>query len=109
MAIFMAVNMILLPFAYIKTVAHKIVLLKRFKSSKTCESLFIYILLGIPFLIASQFVDAYYFLAHSYSAKQRQISDKPVMKKLEFNDYKQLLDWVEHKIDKEGIKLTNAT
>ena len=31
LAIFIAVNIVLIPFAYLKTVAHKIALLRRFK------------------------------------------------------------------------------
>ena len=53
LAIFMAVNLILLPFAYIKTIIHKSLLFKRYKSKSFSQGLIIYILLGVPFLLCS--------------------------------------------------------
>ena len=62
----MAVNAILLPFAYFKTLLHKLLLLIRYKSASHCENLVIFIFLGLPFLVFAQITDAIRFMAHSY-------------------------------------------
>ena len=72
LALFSAVNLLLLPFAYLKTVLHKIFLLKHYKSRTYCKRLGIYVVLGIPFLLCAQFTDVYRFLVHSYDSKERQ-------------------------------------
>ena len=71
LAVFMIVNLVLLPFAYLMTVVHKAMLLKRYKSSNQCQSLGLFIVLGIPILLIAQFADAYRFLVHSYSTNER--------------------------------------
>ena len=71
LAIFIAVNLLLTPFAYIKTVTHKVLLFKRYKSKSFGQSLLTFFLLGIPFLLCSQFIDAAKFMNHTYSKRQR--------------------------------------
>jgi len=72
LAIFVVVNLILLPFAYLKTVLHKTLLATRYNSSSYLKHLFIYIVMGIPFLLCAQFSDAYRFMVHTYDTKPRQ-------------------------------------
>ena len=69
--IFVTVNALLMPFAYMKTLIHKSLLLRRYKSCNHFQKLLIYILLGIPFLVLAQFTDAIRFLRHTYSNKQK--------------------------------------
>ena len=69
--IFLAVNLALLPFAYLKTVAHKFTLWRHYKGDSSCLNFFSYILFGLPLLACSQFTDAYFFILHSFSDKQR--------------------------------------
>ena len=68
----MAINLLLLPFAYIKTIWHKVNLLRHYKSRTHCLELCIFIFGGIFLLLLAQFSDAYYFMKHSTSLKQRQ-------------------------------------
>ena len=51
--VFMCVNLILLPFAYIVTVVHKVILLRRYRSKYQFQALLSFMTLGIPLLIAS--------------------------------------------------------
>ena len=72
LVIFITVNAVLIPFAYLKTLIHKSSLLSRYKSCNHGLKLLIYIFLGIPFLVLAQFTDAVRFLRHTYSNKQKQ-------------------------------------
>ena len=72
LALFISVNLILLPFAYLKTILHKILLVKSYRGREQCINLVVFIALGIPFLIAAQVTDVYYFLRHTYRAKQQK-------------------------------------
>ena len=67
--IFMAVNLLLAPFAYLKTVVHKFKLHRQYKASSTLSSFLLYIVAGLPLLICSQIMDIYYFLVHTFSEK----------------------------------------
>ena len=51
--VFMCVNLILLPFAYLMTVVHKVILLRRYRSKYQFQALLSFLTLGIPLLIAS--------------------------------------------------------
>lgn len=53
LAIFMTVNAALIPAAYFKTILHKILLLKKFKSASHSKNLVIFIVLGLPFLLCA--------------------------------------------------------
>lgn len=67
-------NLILLPFAYLKTVAHKVSLLARRRVSLI--GCLLYVVFGLPLLIVSQFTDFYTFLLVSYSSRKRYQSDE---------------------------------
>ena len=67
--VFMAVNMLLVPFAFLKTVVHKFRLYRHYRASSTLYSFLLYLLLGIPMLLCSQVMDTYYFILHSFSNK----------------------------------------
>ena len=60
--VFMAVNMLLVPFAFLKTVVHKFRLYRHYRASSTLYSFLLYLLLGIPMLLCSQVMDTYYFI-----------------------------------------------
>ena len=51
--VFMCVNLMLLPFAYIMTVVHKVILLRRYRSKYQWQALISFVTLGIPLLLAS--------------------------------------------------------
>ena len=72
--VYIAFNLILLPFAYLKAVFHKIVLLT--KKRVTIGNFLFYLLLGLPLLIVSQATDYYTFLLVSYSTRKRYQSDE---------------------------------
>jgi hypothetical protein len=69
LTVFCAVNLALIPVAYLKTVIHKVFLFMRFRSTRYGKNLGIYIVLGIPFLLCAQITDVYRFLSHSYDSK----------------------------------------
>ena len=69
LAIFMAVNMTLLPFAYMKTLVHKILLMRKYKSKTQIVNFLIFFVLGIPMLTITQITDAVYFMKHTYSLR----------------------------------------
>ena len=53
LVIFMTANLILLPFAYIKTIVHKFLLLRRYRGIYQCQALVTFILLGVPILLCA--------------------------------------------------------
>ena len=53
LAYFMAVNLILLPFAYVKTIVHKAFLLNSYRGANHCQSLATWVLLGVPLLLVA--------------------------------------------------------
>ena len=69
---FCSVNLILLPFAYFKTIAHKAVLFSRYRSPSHLKNLLIFIPFGIPILLIAQFPDAVNFMRQTYSRKIRK-------------------------------------
>ena len=70
MSVFMAVNLALMPIAFLKTAVHKLVLLKKYRSKDHLKSAVLFIVLGAPMLLGSQFTDVYYFFKHTFKAKQ---------------------------------------
>ena len=52
-SIFMIVNLALVPIAYLKTVGHKLLLLKKYRSRDHLKNAVLFILLGIPLLLGS--------------------------------------------------------
>ena len=69
MPVFVAVNLLLAPFAYLKTVVHKFKLHRHYKASSTLSSFLLYIVAGLPLLVCSQIMDIYYFTVHTFSDK----------------------------------------
>ena len=53
LAFFMISNLLLLPFAYLKTIVHKATLMRRYKSVNYCGSLLFFIVFGVPLLLVS--------------------------------------------------------
>ena len=103
--IYIAFNLILLPFAYLKAVGHKIVLLtKKRVSLSTC---LLYILLGLPLLIVAQVTDYYTFLQVSYSTRKRYQSDEVFVISLnQFNMiHRVLLEAKEKEVDIKAVDL----
>jgi hypothetical protein len=80
LAVFMTVNMALLPLAYLKTLIYKALRVLRYKSYKNCKHFLIYIVMGIPFLLCAQVTDVYRFMVHTYNTKQRQQDEKKYQK-----------------------------
>jgi len=65
--VFAVCNLLLIPFAYCKTVAHKVVLSFRNRSVSAIKDFIFYLLAGVPLLLISQFTDCYWFLNHAYN------------------------------------------
>ena len=107
LAVFMAVNALLIPFAYLKTVYHKMLLLKRYRSQSHCKNLLTFTLLGVPFLIIAQFTDAVRFMRHSYSSDQRQQIDRYYKLSISLSEFRKLFNNVNVHIE-EGFEEMNA-
>ena len=105
---FIAVNLILLPIAYLKTVAHKALLFRRYKGSYHCTNLFSYIALGIPMLLVSQFTDVYYFIHHTYSTNNLNKEEVQQSYKFDLSIFQRFRALTNKKIE-QGITLMNAT
>ena len=69
LVVFMGVNLLLLPVAFLKTTVHKFIIYKNYRGRDQLANLFFYVLLGVPLLLASQATDVYYFLQHMYKAE----------------------------------------
>ena len=53
MTVFVTVNLLLMPLAYIKTIIHKILLFKTYRGKEQLRNIAIYFFLGIPFLLCA--------------------------------------------------------
>jgi len=91
LAVFIAVNMVLLPFAYLKAVIYKALLVIRHKSCSNFGQLCIYIVMGVPFLLCAQVTDVYRFLIHTYNSKQRQQNEQNYLKTIRLEDFDEFL------------------
>ena len=71
-AVFMAVNLALVPFAYVKTLYHKLILYQHYRGSDQLRNCLVFALIGLPLLLASQVTDVYYFLRHTFRSRQQK-------------------------------------
>lgn len=71
LCVFIAVNLLLLPVAYVKTTIHKALIFKSSRESLAGRNLLVFGLLGIPLLLGAQFTDVYYFVIHLYQSRQQ--------------------------------------
>jgi len=53
LAIFMSVNLVLMPFAYLKSLAHKVVLFKHYHGADQLKNVLFFAILGVPLLLFS--------------------------------------------------------
>jgi hypothetical protein len=92
--VFAAGNLLMIPFAYFKSLFHKWVLYRRRKSiALLCEA-FTYTFTGIPILLLNQIVDYCNFMTHIYSEDMKRIgsSDKqPKISLKAFNKFHQIV------------------
>ena len=72
-AVFIAFNLVMLPFAYLKTCVHKVNLLRQNKIQ--CSACFGYFLLGLPLLLISQVTDLWSFIVQSNNRRKIYQSD----------------------------------
>ena len=105
--IFVTVNAVLIPFAYIKTVIHKAILLSTYKSANQCYNLVIFVIFGLPILVFSQFVDLMRFVKHSYGGRQRQQIDRHYKLDISLAEFNKLMYYLNDMIEK-GASEMNA-
>ena len=67
-------NAIMMPFAYLKTIVHKLNLLRMKKVS--CADCLFYVLIGLPLLLVAQLTDLVTFLRVSFASRKRYQSDE---------------------------------
>jgi len=72
--VFIVANVILIPFAYIKTLIHKISLFARKQSS--CQTMVFYFFFGIPMLLVAQVTDFYWFVKHAYMWEKQEVTEE---------------------------------
>lgn len=72
-ALFLALNLVMLPFAYLKTCYFKIRL--TLKGRIEASEIFVYIVIGLPVLIFTQVTDLWDFLKLSFSTRKPAASD----------------------------------
>ena len=71
--IFLALNLIMMPFAFLKTLIHKILIVSR--GETPFYSIFSYLVIGLPLLVLSQFTDLWAFIKSSFFTRKRYQSD----------------------------------
>ena len=86
-ALFVVVNFALLPVAFLKTLAHKLVQLKRHRNMKKVRCTLGWLILGPAYLLISQFVDAYHFICQCYRVEAKKNSGHEDEIKLRFSDF----------------------
>ena len=67
-------NTIMMPLAYLKTIAHKLNLLRMKKIN--CLDCLLYVLVGLPLLLLAQITDLVTFLRVSFASRKRYQSDE---------------------------------
>lgn len=88
--IFVVANLILLPFAYVKVVIHKFILLYRTNESDCLVNAFIFLIFGLLILLVTQITDLYYFLKLSLGWDQSITEERqkyPVVSIAAFNKF----------------------
>ena len=93
--IFLALSFICLPFAYLKTCAHKIKLWQ-IGNITVCEAIF-YILLGLPMGLAQNFFDLWAFLKSSWKMEKAARADAFVISREEFQNFYNVVRDLERK------------
>jgi len=87
---YLIANLLMMPFAYLKTCGHKISLLT--KKRIGLANCLLYILIGLPLLIVAQATDLYTFLLVSFSTRKRYQSDDIfVITTAQFDEVHQIL------------------
>ena len=55
----------------------------------------VFLVFGIPLLVLAQFTDAFYFLRHTYTLKQRQIVDKQYFHQISLAHFEEIITWLD--------------
>ena len=72
-AFFLAFNLIMMPFAFFKTLLHKILIVSR--GELPFYKCLVYFVAGLPLLVLAQFTDLWAFIKSSLTTRKRYQSD----------------------------------
>ena len=93
---FTVINILLLPFAFAKSLFHKFILYKRSQGMSIHRNKFLmYIFTGIPMLLISIFTDLYWFIKHSYKWNMQRVQEANAYPKISlraFNKFYNMVD-----------------
>ena len=108
LVVFIAVNALLIPFAYAKTILHKINLLATYKSRSHLQNVVIFFFFGIPLLVLAQFTDVYRFTLHTYKSEFKQQADRTFLKVVSLDAFEEFVQRVLAMVEVEGKDEINA-
>jgi len=112
LAVFMTVNLALLPPAYFKTLVHKVILYQKYKGSDQLQNVAIFGLMGIPFLVCSQVTDVFYFLRHTLKSSQQKQQSRNFELTITLADFQRFVTKIDGYVHGDGTgeprKVMNA-
>ena len=73
--VFTICNLVIVPFAYCKAFAHKIILYKQSKGTKSLFSVIFFFFFGIPMLLMTVVTDIYWFIKHGYKWDMQRVQE----------------------------------
>ena len=94
-AYFVICNLVLLPFAYLKSLFHKYRLYKNTNGlPQYRRKLCIYFFFGVPLLLISQLTDLYYFIKHSYKWNMQKLQVSNAYPKISLRAFNKVFNMV---------------
>jgi len=96
LAVFMAVNLALVPFAYVKTLIHKVTLFRHYHGKDQLKNVAVFALIGLPLLLCSQVTDVYYFLRHTFKSRQQKQQERLFEHTLSLADFQLFVRKIDH-------------
>ena len=71
--VFTVCNFVLVPFAYFKALAHKVILYRNSKGTKSLLQVLLFAVFGIPLLLMTVVTDIYWFIKHGYKWDMQRV------------------------------------
>jgi len=96
LAVFMAVNLALVPFAYVKTLIHKVSLYKHYRGADQLKNVVVFTLFGLLLLLGSQVTDVYYFLRHTFKSRQQKQQERLFEHTISLADFQLFVSKIDH-------------
>jgi len=96
LAVFMTVNLALVPFAYVKTLIHKVTLYRHYRGADQLQRVLVFAFFGVPMLLGSQVSDVYYFLRHTFKSRQQKQQERLFEHTISLADFQLFVSKIDH-------------